>query len=325
MAESIAIEPHHARHRVVGVAAPSAAFEPRPPEPLPVSRDEPPAPVSRPPLRTSRTRRLWPLAIGSMAVASALAVGHHWYQRQHMTPRQPTSSAALPATDAPFSLHAAWREVERRQASAKALEHPKETPVVSVLDDPVDTRPAEPSISGPPAGEPSPAALLADRMAAAAATDATAGAPALVAHEKEVSAPAKPADTPIAAPSPPPTSISAGHIPATAPATVATRRHQTAPAAKPERAPGMTGLGGPTTAAGSRAAVDQPRRTAPSSSPAPRTASRNGAPAAALGGPYPRPRKPYRRSPAVAAPAAQAAEFPPRDPTIFKRIERTMP
>lgn len=335
MAEPRAIELHQHRHKAGGVDTPSPAFEPRPPEPLPdgphpAGGHAPSAPVSRPLLRTSRTRRLWPLLTGLTAIASALGVGHHWYQRQHMESRHPAPETSPPgAGGAPFSLHAAWRDVARRKTSAQGLEPTRETPVISVLDDPPH---------GPPASTPSAAALLAERMATAGASDTSATPPAI-----EEQAAATPPQAAIGAEPPPEMNnsetpaaraeTSSEHVPATAPDAVPTRRHQPLPAAMLERAPGMTGLGGPQAIAGgtgSRPAAGQPHRTAPPL-PAPqsrsardavaRTVGTSGAPAA-LGGP--RPRKPYSRAP-VLAPAARPAEFPPNDPTIFKRIERTMP
>lgn len=335
------------------------AFEPKAPEPLPANWDEASPPVSHPPLRKSRRPRPLPWLVGLLVIAGAGAVGHHWYQRLNASVPAgvATTDVAARGPDEPFSLRAAWRDVERRNRPMPGGSSSKVTPVTSVLDDVGGAAPAPHRETTAASGALSPAALLAEQMAAAAASDAVGARdqnpPAGNGPERSGASQqsiATPPDLPMGKGRPPEASprATAGttHVPAAAPEIITDRRlaapQPSQPAPKGARVPGMVGLGGPPAAEddaaaarpvvgrGSPAPISQPspqkrsaRETAPPS--AARRTSKSASGGQTASSRSVRPRKPLRRG-AAEMPSTQ----PPADPpmtgmSVFRRLERAMP
>lgn len=360
--EPAMVEPRSAQdpHRNYGRSAPasgaSSVFEPQPPSPLPGDWHEPSAAVSRPQVRGRSKRRVLPWVMGIAVAAGALAVGHHWYDRLSGTklPRLADPAPTRQSPEAPYSLRAAWRDVERRQG-AESVSPSGGTSVISVLDEPPGDSVDLPEDRAVGQREPTPAALLAERMAAAAAADAAASgqrAPGKVDRGMSGAPPQSAIGKPSAQPPGStltetprlPSPVATEHVPAAAPGMVPERRPEAAqPAQKVQRVPGMVGLGGPpargsrdlekgsvagSSPSGGTAGRAAPRSSAREVAQPPSNARRSSQSASAgqsvSGNRTSRPRKPLRR---LIAP--QIIEVPPEPPitgmSIFNRLGRAMP
>lgn len=342
----------------LAAATPMRAFEPRPPAPMPndwpdtegaapdeVPLDEPQVTISRPMLHTPRKHGTLPVLVGLALALCATGVGYHWYQRhQDETKHVTAAPASDDAAATPFSLRAAWRNVDRHSGSRPASAPSKVTPVVSVLDEPENVAP-EPRAPRTPAQPPSAAALLAERMAGAATTGNPPPRPPEKKHQPTAAdapisdnppahAQFRPAPRPEAKPPLAPHVAPAPRVPPVtaerqAPRTVA----ETPSPQRPERAPGMVGLGGPSPSE----APSAPPRTIAAPAPAKRvptaetSPSGRNEPTAATTTPTARPhrpsspRRPYRRSTASTTPREEVDASPLGANALFKRLQQTMP